>query len=161
MGEWSANNQERARALWDRLLGCFGDPLLKKFGAEPPEEWVLALGSLDSRQIARGMRRIVFGWKGPPPSLPDFMRLCRSVGEDDFDEGPRPLERLNRDDGHEDPWLMTANRHLLAHLLRVVGENPKCYGHPDEPGFVDNVQALVTAKNLWVADMRDLATHHP
>ena len=83
MGEWSANNQVRAKAVWDKLLGFFGDALLRKFDAEPPEEWIEAVGMLNDAQISTGMKRMMLSWKGGPPNLPDFVRLCRVVGPDE------------------------------------------------------------------------------
>jgi hypothetical protein len=163
-------------------LGCFGEALLRKFGAEPPQEWVGAIGSLAIGQIERGMRRLVFGWKGGPPSLPDFMRLCRTIGSDEFDEGESDKPRLPPpDDFDGDVWTMAANRYLMGHIAKRMSANPKCYGQPasfkalrakDEdlrllgldkhnldasPEFIQNVHALVAAKNAWADDMRDLA----
>jgi hypothetical protein len=87
------------------LLGCFGDALLRKFGAQPPQEWVGAIGALNQRQIERGMRRLLFGWKGGPPSLPDFMRLCRTIGGDEFDDGESKLPALTHEDSFRgDEW---------------------------------------------------------
>lgn len=168
--------------MWDRLLGCFGDQLLRKFGAEPPQEWVGAISSLPDRQIERGLRRILYGWKGGPPNLPDFMRLCRSVGTDDFDEGDSGLPKLAHEDSFKgDAWDMAANRYLMGHIAKLMKKDPKCLGRPasvklmqaplkdlqdlgidqhylDAHGeFVENVKRLVAAKNAWAVDMRDIA----
>lgn len=171
-----------ATAVWDRLLGCFGDSLLRKFGAEPPREWVGAIGALDHHQIERGMRRLLFSWKGGPPNLPEFMRLCRSVGSDEFDEGRSTFPQLTHDDGFKgDAWDMAANRYLLGHIAQRCKENPLHFGRPasyemlqaplkdlEQLGvdkhyldasaeMVDKVGRLVAAKNAWAADMRDIA----
>lgn len=182
MDEWSANKPEiRAKAVWDRLLGCFGDSLLRKFGAEPPAEWVGALKGLTQPQIERGLRRIVFGWKGGAPSLPDFVRLCRAVGEE-FDEGNQlKLPAPGEDPWEGKQWLMAGNRYLLGHIVNRVAEDPKRYGRgasyqlmraplkdlrelgldvhnlDASQEFIENVHELVAAKNAWVADMEDLA----
>lgn len=163
-------------------MGCFGEALLRKFGAEPPQEWTDALRGLAMGQLERGMRRVVFGWKGGPPSLPDFIRLCRTVGTDEFDEGESDRQRLPAPDSFNgDAWTMAANRYLLGHIATRMSQNPKFYGQPasykamrarqDEldllgldkhnldasPVFIENVHALVAAKNAWADDMRDLA----
>jgi hypothetical protein len=170
--------------VWDRLLGCFGDALLRKFGAQPPQEWVGAIGALKQRQIERGMRRLLFGWKGGPPSLPDFMRLCRTIGGDEFDDGESKLPALTREDSFRgDEWDMAANRYLMGHIAKIMKKDPKRLGRPasvkltqaplkdlqdlgidlhylDANGeFVENVKRLVTAKNAWAADMRDIAVN--
>ncbi len=161
-------------------MGCFGETLLRKFGAAPPQEWVGAINHLRPEQLERGLRRLVFGWKGGPPNLPDFMRLCRTIGGDEFDEGTeKPL--LTHDDGFTgDAWDMAANRYLLAHIRTTLAKNSRRYGRPasyeamrasdadlEKLGldkhnldaslqFVTNVHALVAAKNAWADDMRDL-----
>lgn len=184
MDQWSQNKTDVAKAIWGRLLGCFGEALLRKFGAEPPQEWIAGLSVLTSAQHERGLRRLVFGWKGSPPSLPDFMRLCRAVGTDDFDEGEPTLPRLAAPDAWQgDNWGAAANRYLLGHIAKRMKENPKFYGegasyklmqapakdiadlgidkhYLDAKGaFVANVGKLVEAKNSWATDMRDLAVN--
>lgn len=139
---------------------------------------------LTAAQHERGLRRLVFGWKGGPPSLPDFMRLCRSIGTDEFDEGEPDQPRLPAPDAFTgDNWDMAANRYLLGHIAKRMKEDPKFYGRPasskmlqapekdlrelgvdthylDASGeFVANVNKLVSAKNAWAADMRDLAVN--
>jgi hypothetical protein len=149
--------------------------LLRKFGAEPPQEWTTAIGYLKDPQLERGFRRMVFGWKGGPPSLPDFVRLCRSVGSDEFDEGSPSLPALSAPDAWVgDAWEMAANRYLMGHIAKQIAKNPRCYGRPASvksmetrredspngdasPQFVANVGRLRQAKALWAADMRDMA----
>lgn len=181
--EWSANKPDgRATAVWDRLLGCFGDALLRKFGAEPPQEWVGAIKSLRDPQIERGLRRLLFGWKGPPPSLPDFMRLCRSVGTDEFDEDNSDQLRIAKEDSFRgDIWDMAANRYLMGHIAKRLAATANFYGKPAsvsllrapakdlqdlgiDPHYLDasgqmvtQIIKLVAAKKEWAADMRDLA----
>lgn len=147
--------------MWDRLLGCFGDALLRKFGAEPPPEWVAGLSMLSAAQHERGLRRVVFGWKGGPPSLPDFVRLCRSIG-DDIDEGPKPVALPAPDTFSGDEWDVAANRYLRGHLTLRLYADPHRYGRrassrtmqDASPEFVANVALLVEAKRCWAVDMR-------
>lgn len=176
MGEWSANNREqRAKAVWDRLLGFFGEALLRKFGAEPPQEWGTAVGWLTDPQVERGFRRLAFSWKGAPPSLPDFVRLCRSVGSDEFDDGRPALPALaGPDTWVGDAWDAAANRYLMGYIAKQIADNPRRYGLPASvksmqakredspngdasPEFIANVDRLRHAKSLWASDMRDMA----
>lgn len=158
MDESSANNpDQRAATVWDRLLGCFGDSLLRKFGATPNPEWTAGIDMLADREIERGMRRIVFGWKGAPPNLPDFMRLCRTIGDAGIEEGPQPMLALPAPDNFAgDAWDQAANKYLLGHIAKRVSENTRCYGAPNSEDMAAKVAKLVTAKNSWAADMRDL-----
>lgn len=184
MDRWSQNKADTAKAIWGRLLGCFGDALLRKFGKEPPEEWIAGLGMLTASQHERGLRRIVFGWKGGPPSLPDFMRLCRSIGNDEFDDGKPALPMLaGPETWTGDAWDAAASRYLMGYIATRMRTDPKCWGRPasyavmgapkvdldklglDEhnldaaPAFVERVHCLVAMKNAWAADMRDIAVN--
>jgi hypothetical protein len=180
MGEWSANRveqtAERATAIWDRLLGCFGDRLIRKFGKTPPAEWIAAVGFLNQAQLERGLRRLLFGGKSEPPSLPEFMRICRAIGSDDFDEGRPTMPALaGPDTWLGDAWDAAANKYLMGHLATQMQHDSRKYGRPASaksmqtrredspngdasPEFVANVGRLRQAKALWAADMRDMAT---
>lgn len=136
-------------------MGCFGDALLRKFGAEPPQEWVGAVSALNHHQIERGMRRILFGWKGGPPNLPDFMRLCRSIGNDDFEEGPKPLALPNPDNWAGDKWDIAANMRLMSYLMRQVVKRTRVFGAPNSPQMKRTTDILVGYKKRWAALMRD------
>ena len=129
MGEWSANNQARATAVWDKLLGFYGDALLRKFDAEPPAEWVEAIGMLTDAEIARGVRRIMFGAgaKGVP-SLPEFVRICRLIGDDAPDDGSRHLALPNPDKFTGDGWDIAGNMRLMKHILTICAANSKILG---------------------------------
>jgi hypothetical protein len=166
------------------LLGCFGDNLIRRFGKTPPAEWVGAIDMLNDAQLERGLKRLVFGGKGQAPSLPEFIRMCRALGNDEYDDGQPALPKLEAPDAWKgDVWDMAANRYLLGHIAKQMAKDPKMYGQPasyramkatdedlnklgldkhnlDASGeFVDRVNALVAAKNAWAADMRDLAVN--
>lgn len=167
------------------MLGCYGDGLLRKYGKTPPPEWAGAIGMLSDNQLERGLRRLVFGGKPHPPSLPEFVRASRSVGSDEFDDGHPTLPQLaGPDTWTGDVWDAAANRHLLAHLVKQLTlKKAVSYGRPasydmmraseddlkklgidrhylDASGeFVDNINRLVKAKNDWATDMRDLAVN--
>lgn len=170
--------------IWDRLLGCFGDALLRKFGKTPPAEWVGGINMLNDAQLERGLRRLVFGGKGHPPSLPEFVRVCRAIGNDEFEEGRDELPKLTHEDSFKgDAWDMVGNRYLMGHIAKLMKNDPKCLGRTasakliqaplkdlqelgvdlhylDASGeFVENIKLLVTAKNSWAADMRDIAVN--
>lgn len=176
--------QSRASEVWRRLVGMFGgDAVERKFGPKPPPEWVGMLARLNDLQIDRGIRRLAYSGKPHVPSLPEFTKLCRAIG-DDVDEGDRPQRALPKPEDVEwCPWDMVANRFLLGHIAKQLSKDPKHYGRPasyralkasDEvlnqlgldkhnldasPEFVDRVHALVAAKNAWADDMRDLAVN--
>lgn len=49
---------------------------------------------LNDSQITAGMKRLVLSWKGGPPNLPDFVRLCRFVGADE--RAPMTLDNFSK-----------------------------------------------------------------
>ncbi len=61
--------QSRADELWQRFVGLFGGESVKrKFGDDPPDEWVGVLAQLSDYQLERGMRRLLRSGKSTPPS---------------------------------------------------------------------------------------------
>lgn len=69
---------------------------------------------------------------------------------------------------HFDGWARAGNFHLFAHIRKTLGRGSRRYGFggnyvggiQESQEFRDNVHRLVTAKNGWVEDMRDLAGHN-
>jgi hypothetical protein len=130
------------------------------------------MSRLKKLEIDRGVRRLAYSGAKGVPTLPDFTRLCRTIGNDEFDEGERPKSLPNPDTWQGDDWDVVANRHLLAYVTDRVKADPQCFGRPAtvqamrvdksrnadaSSDFVGCVDRLVRAKNLWAADMRDLA----
>lgn len=158
MGEWSANNQDRAKAVWDKLLGFFGDALLRKFDAEPPEEWVEAIGMLNDFQLRRGLRRLVFGgWKGGPPNLPDFVRLCRAIGDDAPDEGPQQRVALPAPESTQkfDGWDIAGNMRFWKYITHRLTARPRAWGVRGSAQQAESTRIAVRYKNTWAQDMRE------
>ena len=150
--------------MWERLLGCFGDSLIRKFDETPPPEWVAGIGSLNDYQLAKGMRRLVLSGKAHPPTLPEFLKLCRTIGQTD-DDAPALPPHPALEGPQLGPWEMLGNRRLLKYITTVVSKDPRRYGRPASaegmkvskgpnadasPEFVRNVQILVALNNRWV-----------
>ena len=143
--------QSRTADIWTRFVGMFGgEAVARKFGDAPPAEWVGMVGQLNDYQLERGMRRLVYSGRANVPSLPEFLKLCRTIGNDE-EFGETPALPPPQDDGYRgDQWDIAANTHLLAYVVRQIAEGDKRYG-------LEDVARLVDAKRLWSADMRDLA----
>ena len=155
-------------------MGLFGDALLRKFGQEPPEEWIAAMSMLTDFQLERGLKRMVFTWKGGPPNLPDFMRICRAIGDDDFDTPKQQTALPRRDDFTGDLWDIAGNMRLLKHITTILAANSKALGKVlpmrevrDSTGRVLHLEShasreqisatelLVAYKKAWSQDMRE------
>lgn len=149
MSEWSANNQDRANQVWGRLAGCFGESLIRKFGEEPPSEWIGAISRLNDYQLQQGIRRVVYSGKAAAPSLPEFVKLCRTVGQaDDVPDDPQATkpQMLEYTGGNFDKWDIAGNRHLFAYVLRKL-DKKRCFDERE-------TKILVRFKNLWADQMR-------
>lgn len=175
----------KAATVWVRLLDSFGDALQRKYpGKEPPTEWVLQLASLRQEYIDRAFRRMMSAGLSQPPTLPQFMRFARAVGDDNDTEAlPQPTQALPGPPIA--PWVVQGNLWLLAYVRAQLAENPQRWGrpasraalqlNPDQlkadgthphkldasPEFVANVGRLAEAKNQWAADMEDLGRNDP
>lgn len=136
-------------------MGLFGDALLRKFGAEHPQEWETGIGYLTDAQIDRGFRRLVFGWKGGPPSLPDFVRTCRAVGDDTLEEGPRRIPLPAADDGKFDGWAITSNNRFFKYIGHRLTAHPRAWRPPASTLQADATRIAVGYKNAWAQDMRE------
>lgn len=122
---------------------------------------------------------------GSVPTLPQFLRFARTIGED-FGNDPLPQPTPQALQGPQiDPWVVQGNLWLLTHIRNQLAEKPMRWGRPasppamqlqpnqlqDEgmhphkldasPEFVANVGRLVEAKNQWAADMKDLGRNDP
>lgn len=142
---------ERAQQVWLRFLGFFGDQLTRKFGAAPPQEWELALSGLEDYQLTRGMRRVLYGWKGGVPTLPQLMTLCRTIGDTEFDPESQSLPKIEHRPASGDSlelWTREGNLHLLAEILGRRGK-------------IADLSAAVRGKNTWAAEMADLHGNGP
>lgn len=154
MDQWSASSTsgQRANQVWERMLGCFGESLIRKFGEEPPQEWAAGISMLNDYQLQQGMRRMLYSGKQTPPSLPEFIKLCRTVGHDDAVPDERPALTGPADDGWKgDAWDQAANVHLLGYITRAL---------KDKRTFnADQTRTLVRYKNAWATDMREIAVN--
>jgi hypothetical protein len=105
---------------------------------------------LNDYQLAQGMRRLVYSGKTHPPTLPEFVKLCRTVGHADDVPDQRsqlPTSRaLAGPDDEFDGWAIAANFRLLGYILRKGVA--QVYFDPRETGI------LVAFKNRWADLMR-------
>ena len=136
--------------------------MLRKFGDAPPEEWSEAIDELNDFQIRRGFRRLTFGWKGGVPNLPDFVRLCRAIGDDAPDEGPRQHVALPAPPAQQfDGWDLAANNRFRKYVTRRLTEYPRAWGAPASARQADATRVAVSYKNAWAQDMREADSLDP
>jgi hypothetical protein len=133
----------RTSEIWDRLLGLYGSGLIRKFGKAPPPEWDNLLAQLSDEQLRHGLAELVKSGRALPPSLPEFLALCRSARE-----WSAPIPTSVQIEGQRfDNWDIAANQHLFAEILRVA--NKRQHYTPEA------TMILVEWKNAWARDCRD------
>lgn len=142
-----------AGELWVRFAGMFGaETLSRKYGDRPPEEWVKVIGKLRRPEFERGLRRMLHSGKPHIPTLPEFLRLCREVGGDDFD-APKPLRLEAPLQPPPDKIAKEAGKNLLGEILRSGyrwgAERGDRAGRHEADTLI-----LVRWKNEWVRLMR-------
>lgn len=162
---------DRAGSVWVRFVGMFGgDAVRRRYGDTAPVEWVAMLARLTDYELERGMRRLVYSGRGHVPSLPEFVKLCRTIGQaDDISEGPQAPQLPAPDNDHFDVWGIAANRHLLAYVLERTPRRTRRYApdwtsrggtvHPG-PETIERTAILVKWKNEWADRMRAIADDH-
>lgn len=70
----------KAIRVWDRMQEMFGSSWSSQYGDAPSRTWTQALSHMTDEQIVRGLQRIALGGEKFPPTLPQFIAVCR--GED-------------------------------------------------------------------------------
>lgn len=150
------SNNSRASEVWRRFAGLFGgDAIMRKFGKDIPPEWTSVLSKLKDFELDRGMRRLVHSGRDGVPSLPAFVKLCRTVQDDAVEEGPRPIALPNPDKWEGDKWDIASNQRLMSYLMRKIVERTNVFGPPNSPEMKRITDIFVGYKKRWAALMRD------
>jgi hypothetical protein len=171
----SSNAHSRASEIWERFGGMFGaDAVERKFGLTPPDEWKAMLSRLKDFEIDRGVRRLAYSGKAHVPSLPEFTRLCRAVGDDSIEDGPQRIALPNPEAFQGDGWDIGGNLRLLKHITTILsakanalGEVPQMQVKRDPQGRPLHLMSapspqqrqttaiLLSYKQAWSQDMRE------
>jgi hypothetical protein len=140
-------NESRIGEVWGRLIGCFGgDAVERKYGKTVPPEWIAMISRLSDPQVDRGLRRLIYGGKAHVPTLPEFVKLCRAVGGEEFDEPTSTVTALPAPDDRFDEWDMAGNRHLWNCIFAQM--KTRKFSETE-------TRILVGFKNAWARDMRE------
>lgn len=136
-----------ATAVWRALGELFGpEAVTRKFGPQAPESWRAAIRSLRAHELERAMRRLLHGGKAYVPTLPEFIKLAKTIGGQDPADPVTsgPLAELPNPDNREwTAWALEGNRHLMGLVTRRFRE----FNTPDHDRMT---RILVAAKNRWV-----------
>ena len=112
MSEWSASSE--ATRVWAIFSGMYGTRHTRDFGESVPDVWRQAIAGLKRHEIERGLRRLTAQGSGSPPTLPQFMKACRQVGDEGMGaENPSGQKVIEQ---KFDPIMAHANKCLFAFL---------------------------------------------
>lgn len=108
----------RAAAVWAALGQIFGRRFATEFGEKPSAYWVREVAELTDAQLTNGLARLRKESRQHPPSLGEFVSVCRNV-----DTPPRPhLTGLPPPPAEDlDHWACALNRMLFVHIWRAKG----------------------------------------
>jgi len=136
MSAWSVNNE--AARVWEIFSGMYGVRHTKDYGESVPDVWRQAIETLTEHEINRGLRRLTKDGNAYPPTLPQFMKACKSIGDD----GPaNPGAYVGIEDSRFDPYHCHAQRVMCWYLLnRKIQQSM--------------LSALIRAKNIIVDQYR-------
>ena len=80
--------------LWERMGYIFGHKFSSTYGesatnsdnslTEAARTWGSGLRGLTGEQVARGLRECVDCGASWPPTLPEFVKMCKGEGENEF-----------------------------------------------------------------------------
>lgn len=132
-------------------MAFFGaDAIERKYGLEPPQDWTAAVESLGDAQLRAGIEALSKSALAFPPTLPQFVSMCRSSRE--FTTGFRAIgyER-------EDAWAVAANTHLAAYLFKRNALRYSPDGDANSRVTRERTLCVVRAKNRWAQTMRETA----
>ena len=156
------------------MVGMFGgDAVERKYGKLPPAEWKVMISRLKEFEVDRGIRRLAYSGKPHVPSLPEFTKLCRTIADDEVDEGPQRVALPNPEAFTGDEWEIESNQRLLKHLTTILAKKANAMGEVPQiereyvkgkfsglksvpsPQQVQTTAVLVAYKKAWAQDMRE------
>jgi hypothetical protein len=96
--------------LWGRMTEIYGHKWTSSYGTKPTDVWSKRLSALSRDELKRGVMACVEGGEPWPPSLPEFIAMCR------------PLKRENEGMYHARPMLPApvSDKETAAANLRKI-----------------------------------------
>lgn len=72
--------------LWDRMIEMYGHKFTSSFGEQPNDTWARALSDMTGHEIATGLHACFEREDNWPPTLPEFITMCRPAKEQHLEE---------------------------------------------------------------------------
>lgn len=67
----------------------YGPRFIRDFGESVPDVWRSAINSLNESELRRGLKRLTSSGSGSSPTLPQFVKACKLIGEEDGPSRPQ------------------------------------------------------------------------
>lgn len=132
----------------------YGTRHTRDYGESVPDIWRSAIKTLKPYEIERGLRRLTTGGSGSPPTLPQFMKACRSIGDED--SGPAAPDRASLLPLKFDPYQAHGQKCLFRYLLdNEVNKNKLQLLIDAKNKIVDQYRQIATEENISGAELRD------
>lgn len=130
----------------------FGPRFPRDFGDAAPSIWQNAIQSLKDYEIARGFRRLAAHGSASPPTLPQFVKACKEVGDSEGPANPPRVPALPEPDFCK--WKAFANNCMFKFLTEMKN------GQWKRPPVTDPnlLQALIAEKNRVAEDYKLIAS---
>lgn len=119
----------------------YGNRLTRDFGDSVPDPWRSAIKTLSDSEVQRGLRRLTAGGSGSTPTLPQFVKACRTSGDAEGEMRPASTYLPSADYDH---FHCFAQKQMFAFLKQHVVSN-------------DLLPTLIQRKN----EIIDAARHDP
>lgn len=121
----------------------YGTRHTRDYGESVPDIWRQSIAQLKAHEIQRGLRRLTSGGSASPPSLPQFMKACREIGDSEGPANPGQLQ-IARPEVH----------YIDAHANKCIF----AYLNTHEATSQDSLAKMLAEKNRIVADFKNIAT---
>lgn len=90
----------------------FGPRLVRDYGQSAPDTWRNVIGAMHSYELQRGLKNLLESGSGSVPTLPQFIKACRTPIESE--QSPAPVS--HRVERKFDPIEAHANKCLIAYM---------------------------------------------
>jgi hypothetical protein len=129
----------------------YGQRLFRDFGESVPDEWISAIANLKDFQIKRGFVMLGASGSGSVPTLPQFLKACRTTGDEDRSAivPERTLPGPDYDRAHCIGQLA-----MLSFVMRSTLEG-------DGAATPESLDAMVKEKNRIVEQYRQILPEDP
>lgn len=125
------------------MAEMYGGRLTRDLGESVPETWRRTISSLKDFEIQRGLARLLKGGQASAPSLPQFVKACKMIGEDDGPSAPTNANTLPPPD--YDVYHSHGQRCLMKYLFTAGAAGDA------------QLKKMLSAKDKIITDFRAMA----